>query len=102
MTGFAAPEALVAAWQEGGYRAAREQLLPWLPLILFEAQDKVSLAVRKEILRRRGVIVEAGVWMPGVVMPVALVLVGAVLHRAASIEEDSGPTRARQSRQGCR
>ncbi len=75
MTGFAVPEALVAtvaAWQEGGYRGARERLLPWLPLILFEAQDKVSLAVRKEILRRRGVINEAGVRMPGVVMPAAL------------------------------
>ncbi len=87
MTGFAVPEALVAtvaAWQEGGYRAARERLLPWLPLILFEAQDKVSLAVRKEILRRRGVIAEAGVRMPGAPMPEAL-------RRALDAHLDAAP-----------
>ncbi len=75
MTGFAVPEALVAtvqAWERGGYPAAREQLLPWLPLILFEAQDKVSLSLRKEILRRRGIITEASVRPPGSAMPVAL------------------------------
>jgi 4-hydroxy-tetrahydrodipicolinate synthase len=72
MTGFAVPEALVAtvhAWQQGGYSAAREQLLPWLPLLLCEAQEKVSLAIRKEILRRRGIIAEAHVRPPGLVMP---------------------------------
>jgi 4-hydroxy-tetrahydrodipicolinate synthase len=72
MTGFAVPEALVAtvrAWQEGGYEAAREAYLPWLPLVLFEAQEKISLALRKEILRRRGAIREASVRSPGAPMP---------------------------------
>ncbi len=75
MTGFAVPEALVAtvrAWEGSGYVAAREQLLPWLPLLLCEAQDKVSLAIRKEILRRRGVIADAAVRPPGVAMPASL------------------------------
>lgn len=68
MTGFAVPEALVAtvrAWRAGGYRAARDAYAPWMPLVLCEAQDKVSLAIRKEILRRRGVIVGGKVRPPG-------------------------------------
>lgn len=75
MTGFAAPEALVAtvrAWESGGFPAARAQYASWLPLVLFEAQDKVSLALRKEILRRRGIIAESGVRPPGVPMPASL------------------------------
>ncbi len=75
MTGFAVPEALVAtvdAWQRGGYGPAREAYLPWLPLVLFESQDRVSLALRKEILRRRGLIAEAHVRAPGLAMPAAL------------------------------
>ncbi|GAC1472877.1 MAG: hypothetical protein PVSMB7_26070 [Chloroflexota bacterium] len=75
MTGFAFPEVLIAtanAWKEGGYAAARDQYAPWLPLVLFEAQDKISLALRKEILRRRGLIREAQVRPPGVAMPAAM------------------------------
>jgi 4-hydroxy-tetrahydrodipicolinate synthase len=74
-TGFAVPEAMVAtldAWQQSGYAAAREQLLPWLPLILCEAQDKVNVAIRKEILRRRGIIAEALVRPPGLSIPATL------------------------------
>jgi 4-hydroxy-tetrahydrodipicolinate synthase len=72
MTGFAVPEALVATvsgWQHGGFAAARAAYLPWLPLVLFEAQEKISLAVRKEILRRRGAIREASVRPPGAPLP---------------------------------
>jgi 4-hydroxy-tetrahydrodipicolinate synthase len=75
MTGFAFPEALVStvrAWQAGGYDAARAAYLPWLPLVLFEAQEKISLALRKEILRRRGAIREAQVRPPGASMPADL------------------------------
>jgi 4-hydroxy-tetrahydrodipicolinate synthase len=43
-----------------------------MPLILFEAQDKVSLALRKEMLRRRGLIVEPRVRLAGVDMPQSL------------------------------
>lgn len=76
LTGFSVPEPLVAAlntWQNGGgYAATREHLLPWLPLILCEAQDKISVAVRKELLRRRGIIAEASVRRPGLAMPASL------------------------------
>jgi len=68
MTGFAVPEALVAtvrAWRAGGYMAARDAYAPWMPLVLCEAQDKVSLAIRKEILRRRGAIAGSKVRPPG-------------------------------------
>jgi 4-hydroxy-tetrahydrodipicolinate synthase len=72
MTGFAVPEALVAtvgAWQRDGFAAAREAYLPWMPLVLYEAQEKISLAARKEILRRRGAIREAAVRPPGAPLP---------------------------------
>ena len=59
MTGFAYPEIL-----RGGPRAASRPARPgrpgslfdrYLPLIQFEAQQVVGLAIRKEVLRRRGV-----------------------------------------------
>lgn len=72
MTGFSYPEALIAcvrAWQEDGYQAARDQLLPYLPLINFEQQAKVALAIRKECLRERGLIGDAGVRPPAAGFP---------------------------------
>ncbi|MEU5608232.1 dihydrodipicolinate synthase family protein [Streptomyces sparsogenes] len=75
MTGFSFPEALVAtvgAWHAGGFPAAREALAPWLPLINFEAQAGIALAVRKELLRRRGLIAEAGVRLPAPPLPAGL------------------------------
>jgi 4-hydroxy-tetrahydrodipicolinate synthase len=72
MTGFAYPEGLVAAFRaftSGGFPAARGALAPYLPLIVFEAQLPVSLALRKELLRRRGLIAEATVRPPGPVLP---------------------------------
>jgi 4-hydroxy-tetrahydrodipicolinate synthase len=88
MTGFAIPEALVStvrAWQAGGYEAARAAYLPWLPLVLFEAQEKISLALRKEILRRRGAIREAQVRPPGAPMPAAMAAVLDAHVRAVEI-----------------
>ncbi|MGH2449034.1 MAG: dihydrodipicolinate synthase family protein [Chloroflexota bacterium] len=76
MTGFAFPEALIAtldAWHDGGFDAARAAYLPWLPLAVFEAQNKVSLAIRKEILRRRGLIADASIRPPGLNLPASLV-----------------------------
>ena len=46
MTGFSYPEALIAcvrAWQTDGYEAARDALLPYLPLINFEQQARIAL-----------------------------------------------------------
>jgi 4-hydroxy-tetrahydrodipicolinate synthase len=75
MTGFSYPEALqqvTAAWRTAGYGAAREAILPWLPLINFEAQVGVGLAIRKENLRRRGVFSDARVRPPARALPSVL------------------------------
>lgn len=75
MTGFSYPEvlqAVVSAWRGEGYDGARRAILPWLPLINFEAQIGVGLAIRKENLRRRGVLAAAGVRPPGQPLPAPL------------------------------
>ena len=72
MTGFAVPEALVAtvdAFRDAGPAAACAAYAPWLPLALFESQQPVSLALRKEILRRRGFLATAVVRPPGSPFP---------------------------------
>lgn len=72
MTGFSHPEGLQAAltaWADGGFRAAREAFAPWLPLVNFEAQPGVGLALRKEVLRRRGIIAESIVRPPAPKLP---------------------------------
>jgi 4-hydroxy-tetrahydrodipicolinate synthase len=72
MTGFSHPEGLRAtldAWEQGGYTAARSAYLSWLPLVNFEAQPRIGLALRKEILRRRGVFEHGGVRPPAPSVP---------------------------------
>ncbi|MBO0680890.1 dihydrodipicolinate synthase family protein [Mycolicibacterium sp. S2-37] len=76
MTGFSHPAALAAvllAYREGGFRAARDAWAPWLPLANFEGQSRVGLAIRKEVLRRRGVIACGRVRRPAHSLPAALV-----------------------------
>ena len=75
MTGFAYPEALVEvvqAWRDGGYDVARRAILPWLPLINFEAQAVVGLSIRKENLRRRGFLASAAVRPPAMPLPASM------------------------------
>jgi 4-hydroxy-tetrahydrodipicolinate synthase len=75
MTGFSHPEGLRAAldaWDGGGFPAARAAYAPWLPLVNFEAQPGIGLALRKEILRRRGVLADAAVRPPAPPLPVNL------------------------------
>lgn len=75
MTGFSYPEGLLAcvqAWQDGGYAAARAAFLPYLPLVNFEQQAKIALAIRKECLRRRGLILDAAVRPPALSLPESL------------------------------
>ncbi|MGV0744791.1 dihydrodipicolinate synthase family protein [Mycolicibacterium sp. XJ870] len=76
MTGFSHPAALASvlrAYQKGGFRSAREVFAPWLPLANFEGQLRVGLAIRKEVLRRRGVIASARVRHPALPLPASLV-----------------------------
>ncbi|TDD05031.1 dihydrodipicolinate synthase family protein [Saccharopolyspora terrae] len=75
MTGFSFPEGLKAcvdAWRRGGYQAALEAYLRYLPLVNFEAQARIGLAIRKEALRRRGLIAESRVRAPAPGMPESL------------------------------
>ncbi len=71
MTGFAFPEILMAiwrAWNAGDTQAAMGTYYRWLPLIAFEGQPKIGLAIRKELLRRRGLIDYATVRQPAQVV----------------------------------
>lgn len=75
MTGFSHPEGLlttVAAFDDAGFEAAWEVWQRWLPLANFEGQPGIGLAIRKEILHRRGYIKEARVRPPGKELPLAL------------------------------
>lgn len=59
MTGFAYPEMLVSVvslFRSGEQEKAEDLFDAYLPLVRYEQQPGFGLAVRKEILRRRGVI----------------------------------------------
>jgi 4-hydroxy-tetrahydrodipicolinate synthase len=68
MTGFAFPEALVEVirrWFAGEREAAEDLYDVYLPVIRHENQLGLGLALRKETLRRRGVIASARARAPG-------------------------------------
>ena len=68
MTGFAYPEMLVEVWQrfrKGDKDGAEDLYDAYLPLVRYEQQPGFGLAVRKEVLRRRGVIACAAARAPG-------------------------------------
>ena len=67
MTGFALPDVLVGivkAHQAGDRDRAKRLFEAALPLMVFEAQPGAGVALRKEILRRRGAIAHATVRQP--------------------------------------
>ena len=68
MTGFAYPEMLVevvAKAQAGDFDAAEDLFDLYLPMVRYEQQPGLGLAIRKEVLRRRGVIASAALRAPG-------------------------------------
>ncbi len=68
MTGFAFPEVLVgiwSAWSSGDRERASRLYYAYLPVLVFEGQPKLGVAIRKEILKRRGLIDHAFVRHPG-------------------------------------
>lgn len=68
MTGFAYPEMLVdvvSLFQAGSRDEAETLFDAYLPLVRHEQQPGFGLAVRKEILRRRGIIASAATRAPG-------------------------------------
>lgn len=67
-TGFAYPEMLVEAVNRffaGDEQGAEDLYDIYLPLVRYEQQPAVGLAIRKEVLRRRGVISSAALRAPG-------------------------------------
>lgn len=68
MTGFSYPEVLVevvSAWHAGDTRRAKAAFYAACPLVRYEFQPGIGLAIRKEIYRRRGAIASAFVRHPG-------------------------------------
>ena len=68
MTGFAFPDMLVQVYERfvaGDHAGAEDLFDAYLPLIVYEQQPGYGLAVRKEILRRRGAIASAATRAPG-------------------------------------
>lgn len=71
MTGFAFPEILVDIYSNfvnGNVEKAREIFYKAGPLFRYEGQLVIGLAIRKEILRRRGAIKNASLRHPGPVL----------------------------------
>lgn len=71
MTGFALTENLVNIYNDftsGNIERAEDTFFRLIPLIRFEYQVGVGLAIRKEILRRRGIIKTAEIRSPGMRM----------------------------------
>ena len=68
MTGFAFTEALVGIYErftDGDLRGATDLFYRYLPLIRFESQPGIGLAIRKEVLKWRGAISSATMRVPG-------------------------------------
>jgi 4-hydroxy-tetrahydrodipicolinate synthase len=68
MTGFAFPDILVQVYARhvaGDADGAQDLFDAYLPLVVYEQQPGYGLAVRKEILRRRGAIRSAATRAPG-------------------------------------
>ena len=71
MTGFAFPAILVqivVLFRAGKIGEAADLFYRKVPLMRFEFQEGIGMAIRKEVLRRRGVIVHAGIRPPGGVL----------------------------------
>lgn len=71
MTGFAFPEMTVGVYRRfkaGDVDAAEDLFDAYLPLVRHEFQPGMGLAIRKEILRRRGVLKSAALRAPAVVL----------------------------------
>ena len=68
MTGFAYPEVLVKVvtlYRAGKIDEAADEFYRFVPLMRFEFQEGIGMAIRKEVFRRRGVIADAATRAPG-------------------------------------
>lgn len=70
MTGFAYPEVLIKVvnlFRSGDTKAAADTFYRHVALMRFEFQAGIGMSIRKEILRRRGVLADASIRAPGTV-----------------------------------
>ena len=71
MTGFAYPEVLVQVvkhYREGHVDEAADLFYRFVPLMRFEFQEGIGMAIRKEVFRRRGAMADASTRAPGAVL----------------------------------
>ncbi len=71
MTGFAFPEVLVqvvSLYRAGKIDEAANVFYRFVPLMRFEFQEGIGMAIRKEVYRRRGVLADASLRAPGAVL----------------------------------
>jgi 4-hydroxy-tetrahydrodipicolinate synthase len=68
MTGFAFPRVLVEIvthFREGRADRAADVFYGAVPLMRFEFQEGIGMAIRKDVLRRRGALAHATIRAPG-------------------------------------
>lgn len=97
MTGFAYPEILVkivALFRSGDVDAAADLFYRAVPLMRFEFQQGIGMAIRKEVLRRRGALASAATRAPGPALDEAT---REALDRVMKWSEGQGLTGARLS-----
>jgi 4-hydroxy-tetrahydrodipicolinate synthase len=71
MTGFAFPEVLVKVvtlYKAGQIDEAADLFYKFVPLMRFEFQEGIGMAIRKEVFKRRGAIADASTRAPGAVL----------------------------------
>lgn len=71
MTGFAYPEVLVkvvALYRAGRLDEAADLFYRFVPLMRFEFQEGIGMAIRKDVFRRRGALADASTRAPGPVL----------------------------------
>ncbi|MEX0279864.1 MAG: dihydrodipicolinate synthase family protein [Arenibacterium sp.] len=87
MTGFSYPEMMartIVRYNTGDVTGARDVFDAYLPLIRYEAQPGLGLAIRKHVLARRGAIASPAVRKPGGLLNAAAVReVESLIHRQA-------------------
>lgn len=74
MTGFAYPEMLVEVvrlFRSGHHTQAVDTFYRYVPLMRFEFQQGIGMAIRKEIWRRRGALAEGVVRSPAALLDAA-------------------------------
>ncbi|MDR3537734.1 MAG: dihydrodipicolinate synthase family protein [Acetobacteraceae bacterium] len=95
MTGYAFPEMLVDVvrfHQEGQRDAAHDLFDAHLPLLRYEQQLAITLAVRKYVMQRRGMIASAAQRKPGSALtPKARAEVDYLLSRLARLDPNARP-----------